>query len=370
MPLSKIVAKSITDDTITTDQIADTSVHGRRNLVINGAFQIFQRATAATTATTTYSTADRFVIYEATDGSMTTEKSSDHPFSGSSLKAQVTGADTSIAAGQFAYIYQNIEAQNLQHLFYGTSSAKTLTLSFYVKSSKTGVYTVHLDKQDGTGYIFVQEYTISSANTWEKKTITITPDSNIKASGAGIDNDTGTGLSLGFGLVWGSNTNGGTSGTWSARSNAHYGTSNQVNWMDSTSNNFYLTEVQLEVGEQATPFEHRSFGEELALCQRYFQTFSYMNGYTHHMFNSTQAYGFVQLPGGPMRATPSASLSDTGSDTMHVAGSSKTISGVAVAASRPDGILHRVDLSSSATAGHAAHYDNNSTPYILISAEL
>ena len=88
------------------------------------------------------------------------------------------------------------------------------------------------------------------------------------------------------------------------------------------------------------------------------------------MFNTTQAYGFVQLPGGPMRATPSASLSDTGSDTMHVAGTSKTITGVAVAASRPDGILHRVDMSSTSTAGHAGHYDNSSTPYILISAEL
>ena len=276
-----------------------------RNLVINGAMQVFQRATAATTATTTYSTADRFVIYESTDGSMTTEKSSDHPFSGSSLKAQVTGADTSIAAGQFAYIYQNIEAQNLQHLLYGTSSAKPLTLSFYVKSSKTGVYTVNLDKQDNTGFIFVQEYTISSANTWEKKTITITPDSNIKASGGAVDNDTGTGLSLGFGLVWGSNTSGGTSETWSARSNGHYGTSNQVNWMDSTSNNFYLTEVQLEVGEKATPFEHRSFADEMIRCQRYYQEVA--SGGTYFAGNGLSTTNvIVGIPlATSMRATPS-----------------------------------------------------------------
>ena len=276
-----------------------------RNLVINGAYQIFQRASSATTATTTYSTADRWVIYEATDGSMTTEKSSDHPFSGSSLKAQVTGADTSIAAGQFAYIYQNIEAQNLQHLLYGTSSAKTLTLSFFVKSSKTGVYTVNLDKADNTGYIFVAEYTISSANTWEKKTITITPDSNIQASGGAIDNDTGTGLSLGFGLVWGSNVNGGTSGTWSARGNNHYGTSNQVNWMDSTSNNFYLTEVQLEVGA-ATPFEHRSFADELQRWQRYYQEV----GHYRHLaqgarWSTNQVFATYPLASN-MRATPSA----------------------------------------------------------------
>ena len=285
-----------------------------RNLVINGAMQVFQRATAATTATTTYSTADRWVIYESTDGSMTTEKSSDHPFSGSSLKAQVTGADTSIAAGQFAYIYQNIEAQNLQHLLYGTSSAKSLTLSFYVKSSKTGVYTVNLDKQDNTGFIFVQEYTISSANTWEKKTITITPDSNIKASGGAIANDTGTGLSLGFGLVWGSNTNGGTSGTWSARSNGYYGTSNQVNWMDNTSNNFYITDVQLEVGDKATPFEHRSFGDELARCQRYYQISGSSVNNNYHVFpaqrwSSNNIFFSVPITTS-MRATPTL-----GSDT-------------------------------------------------------
>jgi len=299
-----------------------------RNLVINGAMQVFQRATAATTATTTYSTADRFVIYESTDGSMTTEKSSDHPFSGSSLKAQVTGADTSIAAGQFAYIYQNIEAQNLQHLLYGTSSAKPLTLSFYVKSSKTGVYTVNLDKQDNTGFIFVQEYTISSANTWEKKTITITPDSNIKASGGAVDNDTGTGLSLGFGLVWGSNTSGGTSETWSARSNGHYGTSNQVNWMDSTSNNFYLTEVQLEVGEQATPFEHRSFGDEFIRCQRYHQRFTGVSnarvGYGVKT-GATNARCFLPF-NTPMRATPSHSI--TGNPRFETGAGEQTVNSI------------------------------------------
>ena len=299
---------------IRSESIEDTAIHGQRNLIINGAYQVFQRASSATTATTTYSTADRWVIYEATDGSMTTEKSSDHPISGSSLKAQVTGADTSIAAGQFAYIYQNIEAQNLQHLSYGTSSAKTLTLSFFVKSSKTGVYTINLDKQDNTGFIFVAEYTISSANTWEKKTITITPDSNIQASGGAIDNDTGTGLSLGFGLVWGSNVNGGTSGIWSARGKNDYGTSNLVNWMDSTSNNFYLTEVQLEVGA-ATPFEHRSFTEELTLCERYLQRFVAVQNYTAFSVafssSATTAKGHLKF-NGKMRSNPTITQSNTG----------------------------------------------------------
>ena len=243
-----------------------------RNLIINGAFQVFQRATAATTATTAYTTADRWIPYEFTDGAMTTEQSSDHPLgSGSSLKAQVTTADSSIGASQFCYIFQKIEAQNLQHLLYGTSSAKPLTLSFHVKSNKTGTYTINLRKGDNTAYNYVQEYTINSANTWEKKEITISPTAGstslITASGGAIANDNGSGLEIGFSLAFGSDFNT-TANTWTAGND--YSTTNQVNWMDSTSNNFYLTEVQLEVGEQATPFEHRSFGEELNRCLRYF----------------------------------------------------------------------------------------------------
>ena len=242
-----------------------------RNLIINGAYQIFQRASSATAATATYTTADRWIPYEATDGAMTTEQSSDHPIgTGSSLKAQVTTADASIGASQFCYIFQKIEAQNLQHLHYGTSSAKFLTLSFHVKSNKTGTYTINLHKGDNTALNYVQEYTISSANTWEKKIITISPTAGstslITSSAGAINNDNGAGLELGFGLAWGSDFNT-TANTWVAAND--YSTTNQVNWMDSTANNFYLAEVQLEIGEHATPFEHRSFGDELVRCERY-----------------------------------------------------------------------------------------------------
>ena len=251
------------------DSFADTAVHGRRNLIINGSFQVFQRATAATTADGGYNTADRWRMGELGDGAYTTERSTDHPHgSGYSVKAQVTTADTSVASDHYSYIYQQIEAQNLQHLLYGTSAAKTLTCSFWVKSNKTGTYVFDLRKPDNTHLHYTEEFTISSANTWEKKTITIVPDSNVKASGGAIANDNGSGLELGIGLRWGSVYTGGTSGSWSTNSN-DYGTSNQVNWMDSTSNNFYLAEVQLEVGDKATPFEHLSVAEELHLCQRY-----------------------------------------------------------------------------------------------------
>jgi len=261
MPLSKI-------------QLSEAT--GRRNLVINGAMQIFQRTSSATAAGTSYNTSDRFRANTGTDGAFTTEKSTDNPFgTGSSLKAQVTTADTSLASTQYAQIIQRIEAQNLQHLLYGTSSAKTLTLSFWVKSSKTGIYSITLRKTDNTAYHFCHEYTISSANTWEKKVITITPTAGstsfITASAGAIANDNGLGFELSFALGQGSSYAIGTSNTWSNNTST-FASTNQVNWMDNTSNNFYLTQVQLEVGN-LTDFEHRSVTEELSLCQRYFETF-------------------------------------------------------------------------------------------------
>ena len=294
MPLSKI-------------QLSEAT--GRRNLVINGAMQIFQKATAATAATG-YTTADRWYIGETSDGAFTSEKSTDNPFgTGSSLKLQCTTADTSLAASQFARLFQRIEAQNLQHLLYGTSSAKTLTLSFWVKSSKTGTYSILLRKVDNTAYHFIHSYTISSANTWEKKVITITPTAGstsfITASAGAIANDSGIGLELAFNLAQGSQYAIGTSNTWSSDANT-YGLNGQVNWMDNTSNNLYLAEIQLEVGG-VTDFEHRSVGEELALCHRYYYhhasgTTSFMGG--GDMYVATQLNCNIKFPE-TMRATPS-----------------------------------------------------------------
>jgi len=250
-------------------------VNGPRNLIINGAMQVAQRGTSAVAVGNSTFRIDRFSINKTNDGAYTVEQSTDAPTGfTTSLKAQVTTADTSLSAAQYAYMYQAIEAKNLQHLNYGTSDALTVTLSFWVKSSKTGVYTASLYKQDNTGYMFTQEYTISSANTWEKKTITVTPTAGgttfITTSGGAIANDSGAGIYVNFNLAFGSDFTGGTSGSWSSTP-ADYSTTNAVNWMDNTSNNFYLTGVQLELGENASDFEHRSYGEELALCQRYYE---------------------------------------------------------------------------------------------------
>jgi len=314
--------------------IGSQTALSHRNLIINGAYQVYQRATSATAAASSYETADRWINFEATDGAYTTEQSTDHPLgSGYSHKAQVTTADTSIGAAQYSYIAQRIEAQNLQHLLYGTSSAKSLTLSFYVKSNKTGTYCITIYKTDSTAYLFTKEYTISSANTWEKKEITISPTAGstslITASAGAIANDNGLGIEVGFHLALGSNFTGGTSDSWSAGSNNHYGTTNQVNWMDSTSNNFYLTEVQLELGEQPTPFEHRSFGDELARCQRYYEKGmpqatlpANNNGYNGVIYTNVQSgYGtwHTYQFSVPKRATPTMTLFNPSSGTANKA---------------------------------------------------
>ena len=249
-----------------------------RNLIINGDMSIFQRATATTTATSgNYTTVDRFLFYESTDGVYSTEKedlsAADQATTGqrTALQCDVTTADGTIGAAQFAAIYQRIEAQNLQHLLYGTSAAKNLTLSFWVKSNKTGTYCVAIVKDDSTAYYLPIEYTISSADTWEKKVINISPTAGstslITGANGAIADDSGIGIYVSFGLAWGSNFHG-TNNTWVT--NAYLATSNQVNWMDSTSNNFFLTGVQLEVGGAASDFEHLPFDVQLTRCHRYY----------------------------------------------------------------------------------------------------
>ena len=250
-----------------------------RNKIINGNFQIFQRTTSATTAgNNTYTTADRWKTQVSNDGAITTEQESlslaDQATTGSQKAWEIkcTSTDSSIASNQYALFLQSIEAQFLQDLLYGTSSAKTLTCSFWVKSSLTGTYGFFAIKGDTTAYYLPIEFTIDSANTWEKKVIEISPTAGstslITGSGGVIDNDNGIGFDIGICLAMGSNFQG-TNNTWTT--SGHYTTSNQVNFLSNTSNNFYITSFQLEVGDQATEFEVLPHDVQFHRCQRYFQ---------------------------------------------------------------------------------------------------
>mgnify|MGYP003654514120 CR=1 FL=1 len=257
--------------------LTNSQIGGRRNILINGSQIVSQRATSTTFAhdgTTSGFTTDRFNIalggtHEQLDGTLA--QVADHPTStnGKSLKWTTGTAESSYDADEYIYIAQKIEAQNVQHLQYGNSNAQPITVSFYVKSSITGTFALGLYKPDSTARIHNQTYAISSANTWEKKTLTFVGDTD---SGAGIVNDTGQGVWASWHLSAGSNaTGGGSNGGWK-----NYG--GLTDWADGQGTNavmttasatWQMTECQVEVGSQATPFEHRSFGEELALCQRY-----------------------------------------------------------------------------------------------------
>ena len=254
----------------------DTPVVGRRNLIINGAMKVAQRGDVTGHANG-YGGSDRFQFASSGATRVAMSRSTVTPtgqgFS-NSQRVNCTTADTSLAAGDYAMIRQKIEGSNLQHLLYGTSSAKKLTLQFWVRSGKTGTHIVELYHGD-VAYTNGQTYTIATADTWQKVTVTFDGYQT-----TALDNDSGIGIQVAWWLAAGSTYSGGTfsSNTWTnTTANRAVG---QVNCMDSTSNNFQLTGVQIEVGDTATDFEHRTRTEELQLCYRYFRNIGrIMQGY-------------------------------------------------------------------------------------------
>ncbi len=270
-----------------------------RNVVINGNMEIAQRGTSAVTTSGSF-VVDRWKnISNASDFSAV--QSTTVPSGQGFYKSiHISPTSTKSPSGStYFFVSHYIEGFNLGRLNWGTSGAKTVTLSFWVRSSKTGIYSLGLKNANATRSR-QEEYTISAANTWEKKTITVTGET----SGSWpIDNTRG--LALDFCLAGeGSETS--TIGSWiSSNSNM---SSNQVNFFDSTSNNFYLTGVQLEVGSQSTPFEHLTFSDQLQSCERYFQTYSKRtwNGINEHATNYKMYVNGVFRQ--KMRAAPTASF--------------------------------------------------------------
>lgn len=240
---------------------------GRRNIIINGGMQIAQRGTSSTGKTTGgYFTVDRSKFDLVNLGTYTYSQSTDAPdgFS-NSLRVDCT-TTASLSADSLLYaLCTGIEGQDLQHLKKGTSSAESVTVSFYVKSNKTGTYVLELYDGMNTRHI-AKTYTISSANTWEYKTLTFAGDT----SGT-LSNTNAFGMGLFFWISGGSNYTSGTlPSSWASVTNANRASGLTVNLADSTDNDWAITGVQMEVGSIATPFEHRSLGEELQLCKRYF----------------------------------------------------------------------------------------------------
>ena len=249
--------------------LTNSKVGGRRNIIINGGCKVNQRGSngSSKTASGDYAT-DRFKTTFNGIGTWTIENVTDSPSEFSnSHKLTCTSADGSISAGDFAFCRYIIEAQDLQQLGFGTSDAKSFTFSFYVKSNKTGNATVEINQQDASPIRRVAlQYTINQANTWERKTLTVTGD----ASGT-INNDTGGGFEIYWWLRSGSTYTGGSHATAFAEINSDQRNASNLDVGASDDDTWQITGVKMEVGSQATPFEHMSYGEDLFLCQRYYQ---------------------------------------------------------------------------------------------------
>jgi hypothetical protein len=236
---------------------------GFKNRIINGAMVIDQRnAGASVTASADGYCLDRWKTYLAGGGVMTAQQVSTSPagFINSALFT-VTTADSSIAAGDVYGVQQMVEGLNCADLGWGTANAQTITISFWVRSSVTGTYTVSVrNSSDARSYLAT--YTVNAANTFEQKTITIAGDT----TGTWLTTN-GVGVRLWFDLGAGS-TYTGSAGTWSAGTLTHV--TGTTNWIATNGATFYITGVQLEKGSTATSFDYRPYGTELALCQRYF----------------------------------------------------------------------------------------------------
>ena len=267
MALSKVDLANMVENVAPASTIPDVNF---RNIIINGDMSQAQRATSTASITGNgYHTVDRFQTVASSLGTWTQSQSTDVPTGqgfATSLKMDCTTADASPSASDQLQIRQKVEGQNLQYLKKGTSSAESTTVSFWIKATKTGTNIVELFDNDNSRQI-CKSFTISSSDTWEKKTITFDGDT----SGA-FGNDNNSSLFLVFWLGCGSNFNSGTLSTsWESGSNANKAVG-QVNHADSTSNDWYITGVQLEAGTSASDFEFLPIDRNLERCKRYFQT--------------------------------------------------------------------------------------------------
>ena len=346
-----------------------TSLMPFRNIIINGDMSIAQRATSTSSITSSgYHSLDRFRTSYDTAGTWTQSQSTDVPTGqgfAKSFKMDCTTANGSLSAGSFLAIQSKFEGQNLQYLKKGTSSAESLTLSFWVKSNKTGTYIANLYDADNNRYI-AKSYTISSANTWEKKTLTYAGDT----SGA-FGNDNATSLELKFILAAGTTYTSGTLATsWESATNANTAVG-QVNLADSTSNEWYVTGVQLEAGTTASDFEFLPHDVNYGRCVRYCRRLgSGVNGRAA----SSSVFYFGNTLEPPMRATPTLTLTDTsvGIGNLYTADYTSSGSAFGLARSTKSGVVGSIDGFSGMSAGEQLQSWHNFTDdnWLLITAEL
>jgi hypothetical protein len=345
----------------------------RRNLLYNGAMQVHQRGTSATGITTGgYYTADRWQTNLGSLGTWTQTIENDGPTGSGfakSLKVFCTTANASPDAGAFYSLAQRLEGQDLQVLIKGTPDAKEFSVSFWVKSNVTGTYVVDFQDSDNTRRVSAQ-YSVSSSGVWEKKVIALPADTV-----GPLDNDSNNSLSILFRLGAGSGQTSGTLRTvWSAAVGAD-AAPGQTNLAAATSNYWQITGVQLEVGPVATPFEFKTFGQELAECQRYYYLHAQGDDRTictTAVYNSTLFYGTVFLKQ-PMRTIPSLVIT-TGSAYYRNYSQGSSDSLTSFIASTSVATTNAVEISGvigvNRTGASSFFRTNNANSYVAWDAEL
>ena len=348
---------------------------GRKNLIINGAMTVAQEATTGTfnNGSSGFYSADMFQAAEggAFTGAFTVSNDTDAPAGfANSTKWDCTTADASLAASDYLRVDYKIEAQDMQHLNYGTADALQTTISFWIKSNKTGTYVLWAWQQDDDRHVQVQ-YTIDNADTWENKSCLIPADTV-----GVIDNNNGIGINFRWIMGAGSDyTSGTAASSWAAEVEANRYVGQTVNLADSTSNYMNITGVQLEVGSVATDFEHVSYGENLAACQRYYYAHATgLNQSIAHgaLYSSGLLTATFSLPV-TMRSSPSMDVSNgtnhfrfyrNGGDDLF-----DTITGLANASTTS--IAFDVNSGISGTAGHGGRIlTNDSAARLHLDARL
>jgi len=374
MALSKIDVANMVENEMPQANIANNI--NFRNIIINGGMDLAQRGTSATTLALSsggfrYNDVDRFCVNagNVSSGQVSTQQI-DSGLTGfpKAKRITVTTAQASPAANGYLAIVQGVEGQNLQYLKYGTSDALPLTMSFYVRSSVTGNFTgniIQIDSRPSQNRAFPYNYTINSANTWEKKTISISADAN-----GIIDNDNGIAFEINFTYLYiGSDYSNGTLNVWNSNpsANSYINNVTRVNLLATSGATFDITGVQLEAGTTASDFEFLPPDVNLQRCQRYFQTYTQppLRGVIN-AGNSLGRAGMV-LPV-PMRSAPTAS---SGALPVFDGSSISTVSSIGVSYNT----IHKVEFdltlaSSVMVVGRGGIVYQGGSETLTLSAEL
>ena len=364
------IASTIPDGSIANDKLSD--IVNFKNIIINGDMSIAQRGTSSTGITTSgYYTVDRYLFEIGAAGTWTQTQDTDVPSGqgfANSIKLACTTADPSLGSGDICHLHQRIDGQNLQYIKKGTANAESLTLSFWVKSNKTGTYIAEFRERDNNRTIS-KSYTISVADTWEKKTLTFAGDT----SGV-LGNDNGNSLQINFWLAAGANYSSGTLQTsWGTLVAANRAVG-QVNLADSTSNYINITGVQLEAGTTASDFEFLPVDVNLRRCQRYYHLVASGSGVNINFISYNTASNTtsrVFLPT-TMRANPSLDITTgTGYYRAYRGGGSDDIDAFLLDTSRPNYMYFYDASTSSGTTGYSGQLNtNNANSYLAADAEL